>query len=78
MRVLENILMGKLLKSLRGSRSKEEIAFKVGITVAALINYETGLRMPRDDVKIRLANFYGLTVQELFYSEQGKKKSTCL
>lgn len=77
---MENISMGKKLKVLRGSKSKEEVAYKVGITTAALTNYETGTRMPKDEIKIKLADFYGLTVQELFFPEQGKdkKKSTCL
>lgn len=76
---MENIAVGKRLRELRGHRSKEEIAYRMGISVTSVCLYETGKRMPRDEVKIKLADFYGLTVQELFFPEQGKgeKKSTC-
>ena len=30
--------------------------------------YERDERVPRDEVKIRIANFFGKTVQELFYT----------
>lgn len=76
---MTNIAVGKRLKELRGNHSKEEIAYRMGISVTSVSLYETGKRMPRDEVKVKLADFYGLTVQELFFPEQGKgeKKSTC-
>lgn len=49
---MENISMGKKLKILRGTKSKEEVAYKVGITTVALMNYETGTRCLR--MKLRL------------------------
>lgn len=77
--LMTNIAVGKRLKELRGNHSKEEIAYRMGISVTSVSLYETGKRMPRDEVKVKLADFYGLTVQELFFPEQGKgeKKSTC-
>jgi len=61
------IIIGKRLKDLRGNRPKELIALAVGITSQALINYETGVRVPKDAIKVKLAAYYGKTVQELFY-----------
>jgi len=61
------ITIGKRLKDLRGNRPKELIALAVGITSQALINYETGVRVPKDAIKVKLAAYYGKTVQELFY-----------
>lgn len=71
-------ITGDRLKELRGNRTREEIAYKTGISVSALVLYEQGKRLPRDPIKIRLADFFGLTVQELFFPEQEIKKSTCL
>ncbi len=51
----------------RGDKRREEVAASVGISVSALSMYENGYRVPRDDVKIRLADFYKTTVQALFF-----------
>lgn len=52
---------------LRGDRTREEIAKKVGVSVSAISMYENGERIPRDDIKIRIAKAYNKTVQEIFY-----------
>lgn len=61
--------ISKKLISLRGKRTQKEIAEKIGISPSALANYEAGIRIPRDEIKIRIANFYGVTVQEIFFEE---------
>ena len=62
--------IGKQLKLLRGDRTLEEVAKKTNIGRSALNMYELGLRMPRDEAKIKLANFYGTTVDELFFNQK--------
>lgn len=52
----------------RGDRSREEVAKAVGISLSAITMYENGARVPRDEIKIRLADYFQTTVQELFYS----------
>lgn len=61
--------IGKRLKTLRGSQSRDEVAAKVGISSSALGMYECGKRIPRDDVKKRLADYFGVTIQSLFFEE---------
>lgn len=56
------------LKSLRGNTSQAEVARAVGITPAAMANYEQGIRIPRDEVKKRIAEYYGVTVESIFFS----------
>ncbi len=56
------------LKDLRGNRTLEEVAKAVGISVSSLGMYETGKRVPRDDVKIRIAKYYQTTVAAIFFS----------
>lgn len=46
--------------------TQEETAKAVGVTPASMGMYETGARIPRDDVKFRLAEHFGKTVAELF------------
>ena len=54
------------LVELRGEKTQAEVAENVGISLSALAMYETGKRIPRDEIKIRLANYYGTTVESLF------------
>lgn len=61
---------GARLRALRGDRSLEEIAEKVGITRSALYQYETEERTPRDEYKVALAKVYGKTVQEIFFDDE--------
>lgn len=60
--------LGEKLIHLRGVRSQKEVADALGISVSALSMYETDNRVPRDSIKIRLADYYDVTVQELFFS----------
>lgn len=57
------------LRKLRGEKSREEVAIAVGVTASAISMYESGNRVPHDEIKVRLANYYGETVQSIFYSE---------
>lgn len=51
----------------RGDQSRETVATAVGISVSAMSMYENGDRVPRDEIKVRLADYYGTTVQDLFF-----------
>ena len=58
----------KLVKA-RGARRREEVAAAVGVSLSAISMYECGVRVPRDETKVKLADYYGMTVQDLFFSE---------
>ena len=51
----------------RGARRREDVANAVGISISALVMYENGDRIPRDGIKIKLADYYNTTVQALFF-----------
>ena len=55
------------LKKLRGNIPRETVAKAVGISVSAISMYENGDRIPRDDVKIRLANYYCVPIGDIFF-----------
>lgn len=63
-------LIGKRLVNLRGKKTQTVVATAVGITVSALSMYECGERIPRDEVKERIADYYGKTVQEIFFAKE--------
>ena len=60
---------GRKLRELRGNKSQAEVAAALMISGSALSAYETGERTPRDDVKVRIAEYYGLEVQDIFFSK---------
>lgn len=60
--------IGEKLRKLRGSRTQEEVAEAVGISKTALCMYENGQRVPRDTIKIRLAEYYKRSVNYIFYT----------
>ena len=58
--------MNEKLIELRGNRSREEVAKALGISVSALSMYEQGNRIPRDEIKIRMAEYYNISLDALF------------
>lgn len=56
------------LKSLRGERTQQEVAEAVGVSNMAISQYESGERVPSDVIKIRLANYFHKTVEEIFFT----------
>lgn len=66
---MDNNKIGSRLRALRGEKSAEIIAKELGISVSALFMYERGERIPRDQIKLRLASYYGTTVQDIFFTE---------
>lgn len=60
---------GDRLRMLRGKRTLEKVASETNISVSALAMYERGERNPRDEVKIAFANYYGVSVAEIFFAQ---------
>ena len=60
--------IGKRLVLLRGKRPQAVVAKDLGISISALSMYENGYRIPRDEVKCRIAEYYGKSIQEIFFA----------
>ena len=67
--------IGKRLVSLRGARRREEVAKAVGVSFSALCMYETGRRVARDEVKLRLADYYGVPVEDIFFAGMSRNET---
>lgn len=63
------IAIGNRLRDLRGSRSRREVADAVNVGESAITMYELGERIPRDEIKQRLARYFGVSEQALFFNE---------
>lgn len=59
--------IGETLRALRGEMDRKTVADYCGISVSALSMYENGDRVPRDEIKVKLARLYGKTVESIFY-----------
>lgn len=60
-------IIGERLRELRGDKTVVAVASACNISPSALSMYENGERIPRDEIKVRLANFYNSTVQAIFF-----------
>lgn len=56
------------LIAMRGEKTQAEVAKSIGISKSSLAMYETGQRVPRDEIKLALANYYGAPIQDIFFS----------
>nr|DAQ28874.1 MAG TPA: helix-turn-helix domain protein [Caudoviricetes sp.] len=66
---IKNMPMSDMLKKLRGDATQETVARAVGVTKSAWAMYERGERVPRDEVKIKIAEYFNRTVQEIFFGQ---------
>lgn len=64
---MDRVEIGKRLRELRGTRTIQEVSDATGIGWSTVCMYELGYRMPSDDNKIKLANYYNVTVGQLFF-----------
>ncbi|WP_160112315.1 helix-turn-helix transcriptional regulator [Salicibibacter kimchii] len=53
--------------------TQKEVASETGIHQNTLFFLENAKKSPRADTMVILANYYGATVQELFFADQGKE-----
>ena len=61
--------IGEKLKKLRGEQNLVTVARAVGISPSAISMYENGERIPRDNVKVKLAKYYGVSVASIFFAD---------
>ena len=59
--------IGERLIAARGDRSIKAVAEAVGITSQAHCMYEHDKRVPRDEIKVKLAAYYKRSISALFF-----------
>lgn len=64
--------IGDILKELRAAKGKtlEQAASEIGITPSALSNYENNIRVPRDNIKIAISDYYKKPIQKIFFVQK--------
>ena len=71
--MVSTLEIGKRLRALRGDRTLQRVSDDTGLGVSALSMYEIGQRMPRDEAKIALADYYGMSIDALFFAQDFTK-----
>ena len=63
--------IGATLRMLRDQKGVSVVTAAKGldVSVSSLSCYEHGTRIPRDKVKIRIAEYYGQPLTSIFYAE---------
>lgn len=67
--MIDKETMAQRLKDLRIAKGKSvaQVSEDTGIGETALRNYECGIRIPRYTAMFTLANYYGKTVDRIFF-----------
>ncbi len=60
--------IGLILRALRGKKTLQKVADDLHISKSALAMYEQNRRVPRDEVKIKIARYYQVPIEEIFYT----------
>lgn len=66
---MDNKAIGHKLRTLRGALDAKTVAEALGISTSALFMYERGERIPRDQIKKRISQYFGKSVEEIFFAE---------
>lgn len=61
--------IGEKLKKLRGNKVRKIVAEDLGITESSLSNYENDYRIPRDEVKKKIALYYNVSIESIFFED---------
>jgi transcriptional regulator with XRE-family HTH domain len=68
--------IGDKLRDLRQDKTQEQVAADLGISRSSYMMYETGERIPRDSIKLKIANYYNTSVGALFFAEKSCSNAT--
>ena len=66
---MNTIEAGLKLRQLRGAKAARTVADAIGVSESALLMYERGERNPRDDIKVKIAQYYGVGIGDIFYPD---------
>lgn len=57
------------LRKLRGNKTQKFVAEKIGVKPSTYAMYEIGQRIPSDENKKKIADYFGKSVQYIFYAD---------
>nr|WP_308667608.1 helix-turn-helix transcriptional regulator [uncultured Allisonella sp.] len=70
--IAKKLIALRILKN----ETQKAVAEAIGVSESSLAMYEAGERIPRDAVKIKIANHFGVSVQSIFFGDNVHLKCT--
>lgn len=70
---MNKIEIGKRLIELRGETPREKVCVDLNISFSALQSYELGLKIPKDETKIKISEYYKTSVEDIFFRTKDTK-----
>ena len=64
---IDMVESGRRLRKLRGIRTRKGVSREIDIPYSTLHSYEEGTREPSGPVKKKLADYYGVPVESIFF-----------
>jgi len=67
---IDSVKIGTRLRTMRMERgeSVEDVAKSIGVSNSAIGMYEGGQRVPRDEIKIKIAEHFDMPVETIFFA----------
>lgn len=59
---------GQIMRELRGSKTKNQVADDLGISFSSYVKYERDERNPSDNTKRKIAKYFGKSVESIFFN----------
>lgn len=66
---MDKKIIGERLRTIRGSRTRADVAEGCGVSKSSITMYELGNRVPSDQVKLKLAAYLKFSIEEVFFTE---------
>ena len=68
--MITNKSTGDKLIELRKNKGKSraDVAKAVGVSISAIAMYERGERQPKDEIKVKIANYFKKSVSSIFFA----------
>lgn len=66
---MDPVQIGKKLRSLREEKNETagDLSSAINVSESAIFMYEAGKRIPRDEIKIRIAEHFAMPVESIFF-----------
>lgn len=61
-------VVGDRLRKLRGAKTLAEVGKDLDVTSMAISLWENGERTPSDDMKVKIAAYYNVSVTDIFFN----------
>lgn len=64
----DSMTIGRRLRNLRGDRTQANVADALNVTAMAVSLWENGDRTPNDEMKVKIAEYFGVKIADIFFT----------